>query len=128
MGIFSRERVKVQACLRSRRDKRRRSRKKKEVLTKDVEGQAAGATALVAAAWPGMKPARVAVRAPVVSPPRRQMLHELDDNVLVGHVAHETEERGGLAVAVVGPADVVELHGLVDQKSLVDLWSIRTPP
>jgi hypothetical protein len=74
MRIFSTERVKMEVCLRSRRDRRRRCRKSKESLTKNVEGETTGAATLVAAARPGMQPARVAVRAPVVSPPRRQVL------------------------------------------------------
>lgn len=48
------------------------------------------------------------------------VLDELDDDVLVGldlqHLEREAEERGGLAVAAVGPAGVVELHSLVDQR------------
>lgn len=47
------------------------------------------------------------------------VLDELDDDVLVGldleHLEGEAEEGGGLAVAAVGAAGVVELHGLVDE-------------
>lgn len=46
------------------------------------------------------------------------VLDELDYDVLVWldlqHLEREAEERGGLAVAAVGSAGVVELHGLVD--------------
>lgn len=46
------------------------------------------------------------------------VLDELDYDVLVWldlqHLKREAEERGGLAVAAVGSAGVVELHGLVD--------------
>lgn len=48
------------------------------------------------------------------------VLDELDYDVLVWldlqHLEREAEERGGLAVAAVGSAGVVELHGLVDQR------------
>lgn len=48
------------------------------------------------------------------------VLDELDYDVLVWldlqHLEREAEERGGLAVAAVGSAGVVELHSLVDQR------------
>jgi len=48
------------------------------------------------------------------------VLDELNYDVLVWldlqHLEREAEERGGLAVAAVGSAGVVELHGLVDQR------------
>ena len=47
------------------------------------------------------------------------VLDELEDNFLVGldleHLEGEAEEGGRPAVAVVGAAGVVELHGLVDE-------------
>jgi hypothetical protein len=48
------------------------------------------------------------------------VLDELDDDVLVGldleHLEDEAEEGGGLARAAEGAAEVVELHGLVDER------------